>query len=140
VEHVVMEVFFTFFVQQHVFVVLFQIFRRRHQITAGAAGRVADNIFGGGRGQRDHHFDDVPGGAELAVLPCRGDFGKHVFVQVAFGVAVLHGDGVDHVDDLIQQRGVGDNEHRVFHETGIGAARPAIEGFDKRETPHPGTD
>lgn len=65
------------------------------------------------------------------VLPRRSDFGEHVFVQITFGVAIFHGDGVDHIDDLIQQGGVGDNEHRVFHETGIGTTRPTIQRLDK---------
>ena len=52
------------------------------------------------RGQLDHQLDDVARRAELAVLPGGGDLAEHVLVDVALGVAVLHLQAVDHVDDL----------------------------------------
>ena len=44
---------------------------------------------------------------------------------------IMHRDGVDHVGHFIQQRGGRDDEHRVFHETGVSTARAAIERFDE---------
>lgn len=68
----------------------------------------------------------MPGRAELAVLPGGGDLGEHVFVEVALGVAVFHGDGVDHVDDFIQQRGVRYRKHCILHKLGVGTAGIAV--------------
>ncbi len=53
-----------------------------------------------------HHFDDMARGAELAVLPGGGDFAKYVLVQVTLGVAVFHGDAIDHIDAFSEQTGL----------------------------------
>ena len=58
---------------------------------------------GGGR-QGHHQIDDVARGAELAVLPGRGDFAEHVFPQVALGVVVVERNGVEQVHHPLQQR------------------------------------
>ena len=58
--------------------------------------------------------------SELAVLTCRCDLAQHVLVQVPFGIAPVHRNTVDHVDDSCQQRGGRDRESSVFHVVGIG--------------------
>ena len=82
---------------------------------ARAAGRIADLVGRRRRGHLDHQLDDVARRAELAVLPGRGDLGEHVLVEVALGVAVVHRDVVEHVDDLRQQRRRRDREPGVLH-------------------------
>ncbi len=107
-------------------VLLAQVFARGHEKTAGAAGRVADGVGGGGRGHFHHQLDDVAWRTELAVLPCAGDLAEHVFVKVALGVAVVHGHGVEQVDHFGQQRGRGDGEARVFHVLRVGGTVAAV--------------
>lgn len=43
----------------------------------------------------------------------------------------MYRDGVDHVGHFIQQRRIRDDEHRVFHETGVRTNRAAVERFDE---------
>ncbi len=62
----------------------------------------------------------MPRRAELSVLTRRGDFSKHVLVQVPFGIAIVHRHRVDHVNDFGQQRRGRDREPSVFHVVGIG--------------------
>ena len=98
-----------------------------------AAGRVADRVLGRGLGQFDHQLNDVARGAELAVLPGGGYLREHVLVEVALGVAALHGQRGDEIDHLDQQRRGGDGETGILHVLGVGgavAAQGAQEGKD----------
>jgi hypothetical protein len=72
------------------------------------------------------------GGAELAVLAGGGDFAEHVLIDVAFGVAVVHGDVVEEVDDFGEESGGGDGEAGVLHLMGVGGAVGA-EGAEEGE-------
>jgi hypothetical protein len=66
-------------------------------------------------------------------LPSGGNFAEHVFVEIAFGVAVFHGDFGDEVDDAGKEGGGGDCEAGVLHVLGIVgavAAEFAEEGKD----------
>ncbi len=69
VEHRVVEVMPKFRVAEDFRVVLTQIFVGRHEETRGSARRVANDVFRLRRGHLDHQPDDVPGRAELPVLP-----------------------------------------------------------------------
>ena len=62
----------------------------------------------------------MPGGAELAVLACGGDLGEHVFVNVAFGVAVFHWDCVEAVDCFLEEGRCGDGEPGISHVLRVG--------------------
>ncbi len=64
-------------------------------------------------------------GSELAVLAAAGDLAQHVFVQIALGVAVFHGDFVEKVDDLGEQLRYGDGEPGTFHMLRVGRIVPA---------------
>ena len=100
---------------------------------AGAGGGVADEVAGFRGGEFHHEGDDLAGGAELVVLPGDGDFAEHVFVELALGVAVVHGDFIDEVDDFGEEGGGGDGEAGVLHvlsEGGGVAAEGAEEGED----------
>ena len=133
VEKAVVEVFARLRVAQDLRVAATEVFARGHEEAARAAGGIADDVARGGGGQLDDELDDVARGAELAVLPGAGDLAEHVLVEVAIGVAVLHGHGVDHVHDLGEQRGRGDGEARVLHVVRVGravAAKRAQEGKD----------
>jgi hypothetical protein len=125
VEGLLVEVLLQLGVAQDFRVVVAQVFARGDEEAAGAARGVADDVPGRGGGQFDHELDDVARGAELAVLPGAGDLPEHVLVEVALGVAVLHGDGVDHVHDLGEQGGGGDGEARVLHVVRVGGIVPA---------------
>ena len=75
----------------------------------------------------------MAGGAELAILPSGGDFAEHVFVEIAFGVAVFHGDFGDEIDDAGEEGWGGDGEARIAHVLGVVgavAAELAEEGED----------
>ena len=90
-------------VPQHLRVVLAQVFTGSDEEAGGATGGVADDI---GRVWRDHlHHepDDVTRRAELTVLPGARDLAEHVLVDIALGVAVLHRDLGDEVDDLREE-------------------------------------
>lgn len=71
-------------------------------------------------------------GAELAVLPGGGQLAEHVFVNVALGVAVVHGDFVDEVDHFSEEAGRGNGEAGIAHVVGVGGAvaESAEEGED----------
>ena len=84
------------------------------------------------RNHLHHELDDVARRAELTVLPGRGDLGEHVLVEVALGVAVLHRDLVDEVDDLGKQLRGGDGEAGVLHVVRVGRA-VAAECPEERE-------
>jgi len=73
-----------------------------------------------GGGYLDHQLDDMAGGSELAVLSGGGDLAEHVLVEVALGVAVLHGYAVEQVHHLGEQRRRGDGEAGVFHMVCVG--------------------
>ena len=55
-------------------------------------------------------------------LPGAGDLAQHVFVEVALGVAILHRQVGDEVDDLGEQRRRRDGEARSLHVGGVGRA------------------
>ena len=57
-----------------------------------------------------------------SILPGRGDLAEHVFVKIALGVAVVHGDLVDHVDNFGEQGRRGDGEASALHVPGVGGA------------------
>ena len=92
-----------------------QEFARGDEEAAGAAGRIADRIPRRRLGQFDHQFDDVARGAELAVLPCAGDFAEHIFIDVALGVAIVHLHRIELVDHLGEQRRRRDGVARLLH-------------------------
>jgi hypothetical protein len=74
----------------------------------------------GRRDELDHHADDVPRGAKLAVLPGRLQLREHVLVEVALGVAVGDLELVDEVDHGAQELRVRDHEVGVPHVLGVG--------------------
>ncbi len=88
---------------QHVRVFAPHVLPRGDEEPGGAAGRVADFVVGLRAGHLDHQRDDVARRAELAVLSGRGDLAEHVLVEVALGVAPLHRQVADQVDDLREQ-------------------------------------
>ncbi len=109
-------------VGQHLGMPLAQRFADGHQKPAGSAGRIADDVRGLGLNHLHHQPDDVARRAKLPVLPGGGDLAQHVLVEIALGVAVLHGDLVDHVHDFGEQRGRGNGEAGPFHVLGVGCA------------------
>lgn len=100
-----------------------QVFARGYKKATSSASRVAHHIGGSGFHHLNHKPDDVARRAELPVLTRRGDLAQHVFVEVALGVAVLHGDVIDEIDDLGQQRWCGDGEAGVLHVRCVSAVR-----------------
>ena len=102
-----------------------QVLTHRYQETRRAAGRVADDVDGLGRGELHHQPDDVARRAELPVLSGGGDLAEHVLVDVALGVAFRHRHLVEQVYHLGEQRRGRDGEARVLHVLrvgGVGAA------------------
>ena len=94
---------------------------------AGSGGRIADALAWARIAHVDHHANDVPRRAELAVLAGGVELGKQVFVKVALHVLVLRRNlhGVDGLAGLDEQAGLVDLELGVFHLRGEGAARAA---------------
>ncbi len=133
VEHGLVEVLAQLAVVQEVGLALAQEFAGRDQKAGSAAGRVADQIGGLRRGHLDHEADDVAGRAELAVLPGAGDLAQHVLVEIALGVAILHGHVVEQVHHLGQERGRGNGEARVLHVLGIGRAVAAQVAQERKD-------
>ena len=99
--------------------VVAEIFARRDQEAAGAAGGIADHVLRTRRHHLDHQRDDVARGAELAVLAGGRDLRQHVFVEVALGVAILHRDFGEEIDHLGQQRRRRNGEARALHMGGV---------------------
>lgn len=109
-----------------------QILARDHQKAAGSGRWIADDVLRRRRGHLHHELDDVARRAELAVLAGARELAQHVLVDVALGVAVVHGDVVDEVDHLGEQSRSGDGEAGVAHVVGVGraVAQGAEEGKD----------
>ncbi len=133
VEHALVEVLAQLAVVQEVGLALAQEFAGGDQKAGGAAGRVADQIGGLRRGHLDHQADDVAGRAELSVLSGAGDLAQHVLVEIALGVAILHGHVVEQIDHLGQERGRGNGEARVLHVVGIGRAVAAQVAQERKD-------
>ena len=96
-----------------------EIFVRGNQKAAGAAGGIADHVLWPWRHHVHHQRNDVARGAELTVLPGAGDLRQHVFVEVALGVAILHRDFGQKIDDLGEQRRRWNGEARALHVRGV---------------------
>jgi len=124
VEELVVEVLFELWIAQNFGVLPPQVFAHGHQEATRARRRIHHQIRGLGLHQLHHELDDVARRAELAVLPGSGYLAKHVFVEVALGVPILHGHLVDHVHHLGQQGRCRDGEPSAFHVLGVGAPVP----------------
>jgi hypothetical protein len=118
-EEIVMKMPAQLLVSQHFGVTLAKGFAHGHQETAGSASRVAHDVIRLGFHHLHHEPDNVARGAKLAVLPSAGNLAQHVFVEIALGVAVFHGDFVDHVHDFSQQRARGNGEASALHVLGV---------------------
>ena len=94
---------------------------------AGAGRRIADAFAGPRVHHLDHHADDVPRRAELAVLAGRVQLAQQVLVQVALHVLILAGNlhVVDGLAGFDEQAGLVDLELGVLHLLGEGAALAA---------------
>src|SRR5438105_15814483 len=53
--------------------------------------------------------------AKLSVLSGARDLREHVLIEIAFCVAILHGDVINHIYDSREQRRSGNGEARSFH-------------------------
>ncbi len=112
--------------------VLAEVFTSRDEEAGGAAGRIADHVLGYRRGELDHQLNDVPWSPKLTVLAGGRDLGEQVLIDVALGVAILHGDLVEEVDHLGEQARRGDREPRILHVVRVGGAVPP-EGAEEGE-------
>src|SRR5262249_30310999 len=90
VEHLVVEMFTACGVPQGLRMPLSKMFTGCHEESAGAAGRVANHVRCSWLHHFDHQADDVPWRPELSVLASRRNLAKHVFVDVALCVPVVH--------------------------------------------------
>ena len=108
-------------VGEEVWVVVAEIFACDHEKAAGSGGGIDHHLLR----RRSHHLhhepDDVARRAELAVGAGGGKLAQHVLVDVALGVAVVHGDAVDQVDGLGDKR-LRDGEAGIAHVLRIGGA------------------
>ncbi len=68
--------------------VLMQVFTNCDWKPASAACWVAHDIGRPRLDQFHHQLNLVPRRAELSVMASRGDFSKHVLLQVPFGIAI----------------------------------------------------
>jgi hypothetical protein len=59
----------------------------------------------------------------LAILPSGRDLAEHVFVDVALGVSILHGDAFEQVDHLGQERRRRYREASIAHVMREGRSR-----------------
>ena len=62
----------------------------------------------------------MTGCPELSVSSCGSDLSEHVLVEVPLGIPILHGDMVDHIDDLGQEGGLRNSEAGILHVMRIG--------------------
>src|SRR5207249_171136 len=58
--------------------------------------------------------------AKLSVLSGAGDLREHVLIEIAFCVAILHGDVINHIYDSREQGRSGNGEARSFHVLRVG--------------------
>ena len=101
------------------------VFRGGNEEPGRAAGWIADLVSQAWVHHLDHELDDVPGSAELAVLPGGGDLAEHVLVEVALDVAVLQGKLIQRVHCFHEQVRRRDGEPRVLHMVGVRRVVPA---------------
>ena len=132
VEEISVEVLALFGIMEEVGVMAAQRLAHGYQKARCAAGRIADHILGRGLSQLHHQLNNVARRAELAVLPGSGDLREHVLVEVALGVAPMHGKRRNEVNHLDQQRRRRDGEAGVLHVLGVGGTVTA-QGAEKRK-------
>ena len=107
------------------------VLSRRHQEACRATGRIADLVARARGHHLDHQLDDVPRGAELAVLPAVAILLSMYSYRSPLVSPSLQRDVVEHVDGFRQQVRRGDGEPRVLHVLGVRRVVPA-------ELPQPG--
>ncbi len=121
VEESLVEVLVQLRVGEEVRVAVAEILACDHEEATGPGGGVNHHFLR----RRSHHLhhepDDVARRAELAVGARGGHLAQHVLVDVALGVAVVHGDAVDQVDGLGDER-LRDGEAGIAHVLRIGGA------------------
>jgi hypothetical protein len=122
VKQITMEMLPQLGIGEHFRMPLAERFADGHQKTARSTSRIADNVRGLGLDHLHHQPNNVARRAKLSVLSGAGNLAQHVFVEVALGVPVFHGDFVDHVHDLGQQRRRGNGEAGALHVLGVGCA------------------
>jgi hypothetical protein len=81
VENVVVEVFLELDVAEDFRVTLAEVFARRHEEAARAAGGIADDVGGLQCDHLNHQPDEVARGSEWAVPASRGNLSEHATVQ-----------------------------------------------------------
>src|SRR5665647_522161 len=119
VEHAVVEVMFQLLIMQDVRMALSQIFASGYEKSGCTACGITYNICWLWGCHLHHQANYVARGAELSILPGAGDFAKHVFVEVALGIAILHGHTVQKVNYPGQHRRGGNGETGTFHVVGV---------------------
>lgn len=115
VEHRLVEMFAQFRVAQHFGMPAPQVLTDGDQETAGASGRIADDVRRLWLRQLDHQRNNVPRRAELPVLPGSRDLAEHVLVDITLGVAIVHPHIVELLHRLSEQRRRRNAEARVLH-------------------------
>ena len=66
------------------------ILRSGYQKARRAAGRITDGVVWRGPQQLHHHFPNMLGGAELAVLARSRQLAQHILVQIALHLSLIH--------------------------------------------------
>ena len=110
--------------------VVAQVFAGGGEEACGAAGRVDKPVGDLRLSQRHDEFDDVAWCSELSVRAGGGQFGQHVFVQVAGHVLIGELQLRDHRRDRRQCCRVRDQERCVFHVGDKPAVTCGAELFD----------
>ena len=106
--------------QQLLLVVFLHVLGTLYNEACRTHSGVADAVFEGRLHEVYHHLDDVAWRAELAVVARSSHLAEDVFVHIAHGIAVVHIEGIDAIDNLGQRTRVLNEEGGIGHESAIG--------------------
>ena len=132
-EHTALVVIGIFPFEQFAFVVLLDILCSLHNEAGTTHGRVANSVAERRAHEFDHHADDVARSAKLPVVATCRHLSKHILIDIAHGVAIVHIEVVDAFDDFGQCARALDEKSCVSHKTTICTLLPLSEILDENK-------
>ncbi len=100
-------------------IVLLHILGTLHNESRATHSRVADSIIESGLHQFHHHADYVARSTELSVGATGRHLAKHIFIDIAHSIAVVHIKCADTIDNFDKCARILNHKDRIFHKSRI---------------------